>query len=191
MAFQHRVRRIAIGLALMLFAVCAVFPGLYVYAFLLFVPGLYLLLSGCLDEFPDDEPEEEPHKKPFYARPWFLILMTLVITAAAVGAAYLLVPKPEPASRESVISAVTAAKDPDTWIAQADAPSAETNAGTDSAEGQTEIAQDYVLNTSSKKFHLPGCASVDEIKTENREDVTKTRSAVIDMGYTPCKNCNP
>ena len=107
MAFQHRVRRIAIGLALMLFAVCAVFPGLYVYAFLLFVPGLYLLLSGCLDEFPDDEPEEEPHKKPFYARPWFLILMTLVITAAAVGAAYLLVPKPEPASRESVISAVT------------------------------------------------------------------------------------
>ena len=191
MAFQHRVRRIAIGLALMLFAVCAVFPGLYVYAFLLFVPGLYLLLSGCLDEFPDDEPEEEPHKKPFYARPWFLILMTLVITAAAVGAAYLLVPKPEPASRESVISAVTAAKDPDTWIAQEDAPSAETNAGTDSAEGQTEIAQDYVLNTSSKKFHLPGCVSVDEIKTENREDVTKTRSAVIDMGYTPCKNCNP
>ena len=191
MAFQHRVRRIAIGLALMLFAVCAVFPGLYVYAFLLFVPGLYLLLSGCLDEFPDDEPEEEPHKKPFYARPWFLILMTLVITAAAVGAAYLLVPKPEPASRESVISAVTAAKDPDTWIAQEDAPSAETNAGTDSAEGQTEIAQDYVLNTSSKKFHLPGCASADEIKTENREDVTKTRSAVIDMGYTPCKNCNP
>ena len=187
MAFQHRVRRIAIGLALMLFAVCAVFPGLYVYAFLLFVPGLYLLLSGCLDEFPD----EEPHKKPFYARPWFLILMTLVITAAAVGAAYLLVPKPEPASRESVISAVTAAKDPDTWIAQADAPSAETNTGTDSAEGQTEIAQDYVLNTSSKKFHLPGCVSVDEIKTENREDVTKTRSAVIDMGYTPCKNCNP
>lgn len=191
MAFQHRVRRIAIGLALMLFAVCAVFPGLYVYAFLLFVPGLYLLLSGCLDEFPDDEPEEEPHKKPFYARPCFLILMTLVITAAAVGAAYLLVPKPEPASRESVISAVTAAKDPDTWIAQEDAPSAETNAGTDSAEGQTEIAQDYVLNTSSKKFHLPGCVSVDEIKTENREDVTKTRSAVIDMGYTPCKNCNP
>ena len=191
MAFQHRVRRIAIGLALMLFAVCAVFPGLYVYAFLLFVPGLYLLLSGCLDEFPDDEPEEEPHKKPFYARPWFLILMTLVITAAAVGAAYLLVPKPEPASRKSVISAVTAAKDPDTWIAQEDAPSAETNAGTDSAEGQTEIAQDYVLNTSSKKFHLLGCASVDEIKTENREDVTKTRSAVIDMGYTPCKNCNP
>lgn len=125
MAFQHRVRRIVIGLALMLFAVCAVFPGLYVYAFLLFVPGLYLLLSGCLDEFPDDEPEEEPHKKPFYARPWFLILMTLVITAAAVGAAYLLVPKPEPASRESVASAVTAAKDPDTWIAQEDAPQAD------------------------------------------------------------------
>ena len=49
----------------------------------------------------------------------------------------------------------------------------------------------YVLNTSSKKFHLPGCSSVDGMSFKNRDDVTDTRQAVIAMGYQPCGRCNP
>jgi len=57
------------------------------------------------------------------------------------------------------------------------------------ADPEEEIA--YVLNTSSKKFHLPDCASVRDMKEKNRRDVTAGRSEIIDDGYTPCKRCNP
>jgi len=49
----------------------------------------------------------------------------------------------------------------------------------------------YVLNTSSHKFHYPSCSSVDTIKASNRYDVTSTRSALIDQGYSPCGRCHP
>lgn len=49
----------------------------------------------------------------------------------------------------------------------------------------------YVLNTNTKKFHYPDCASVDEIKEKNRQDVSWDRSDVIAQGYVPCKRCNP
>lgn len=49
----------------------------------------------------------------------------------------------------------------------------------------------YVLNTNTKKFHYPDCASVDEIKEKNRQDVSWDRSDVIAAGYVPCKRCNP
>ena len=49
----------------------------------------------------------------------------------------------------------------------------------------------YVLNTNTKKFHYPDCASVDEIKPKNRLDVSWDRDEVIAQGYVPCKRCNP
>ncbi len=49
----------------------------------------------------------------------------------------------------------------------------------------------YVLNTSSKKFHLPSCSSVNDIKNKNRKDYTGTRESLINQGYSPCKKCNP
>ena len=49
----------------------------------------------------------------------------------------------------------------------------------------------YVLNTNTKKFHYPDCASVDEIKEKNRQDVRWDRDAVIAQGCVPCKRCNP
>ena len=49
----------------------------------------------------------------------------------------------------------------------------------------------YVLNTNTKKFHYPDCASVDEIKPKNRLDVSLDREEVIAQGYVPCKRCNP
>ena len=49
----------------------------------------------------------------------------------------------------------------------------------------------YVLNTSGKKFHLPTCASVTDMKPENRQDYTGTRELLLAQGYEPCKRCNP
>lgn len=49
----------------------------------------------------------------------------------------------------------------------------------------------YVLNISSKKFHLPSCGGVKDIKSENRQDYTGPRQTLIDQGYQPCGRCKP
>lgn len=69
-------------------------------------------------------------------------------------------------------------------------------AGEASEKGATGSAEDkgvaeYVLNTNSKKFHLPSCSSVDQMSPKNREDVENTRENLIAKGYDPCKRCNP
>lgn len=51
--------------------------------------------------------------------------------------------------------------------------------------------QDYVLNTNTRKFHYPNCDSADRIKPKNRKEYNGTREEVIEMGYEPCKRCNP
>ena len=50
---------------------------------------------------------------------------------------------------------------------------------------------EYVLNTNSKKFHLPDCKNAKDIKQENREFYSGSRKSVISMGYKPCGGCNP
>lgn len=49
----------------------------------------------------------------------------------------------------------------------------------------------YVLNTNTKKFHLPSCSSVDDMKDKNKKEVSCSREEVIDMGYSPCGRCHP
>ena len=49
----------------------------------------------------------------------------------------------------------------------------------------------YVLNTNTKKFHLPSCSSVDDMKDKNKKEVTCSREEVIADGYQSCKRCNP
>lgn len=58
---------------------------------------------------------------------------------------------------------------------------------------QTEAASvsEFVLNTSSKKFHKPSCSSISKIKQENKEVYKESRDALISQGYDPCKKCNP
>lgn len=55
----------------------------------------------------------------------------------------------------------------------------------------TQPGTAYVANTNTKKFHYPGCSSVNQIKSENRMDYTGSRDDLINMGYEPCKRCNP
>ena len=49
----------------------------------------------------------------------------------------------------------------------------------------------YVLNTNTKKFHFPNCSSVKDMKDKNKKEVSCSRDEVIDMGYVPCKRCEP
>ena len=52
-------------------------------------------------------------------------------------------------------------------------------------------AQDYIINTNTGKFHYPWCSSVNKMKEKNKWYYTGSRDDIIDMGYQPCKRCNP
>lgn len=49
----------------------------------------------------------------------------------------------------------------------------------------------YILNTNTKKFHLPSCSSVKQMYSSNKREYTGTRQEVINMGYKPCQKCKP
>jgi DNA-entry nuclease len=49
----------------------------------------------------------------------------------------------------------------------------------------------YIINVSSRKFHLPGCESVKKMSKKNMQGWDGTREELIEMGYDPCKNCRP
>ena len=51
--------------------------------------------------------------------------------------------------------------------------------------------EEYVLNTSSMKFHLPDCSGVESMSSANRQDYTGTRQELLDQGYSPCGICKP
>ena len=70
-----------------------------------------------------------------------------------------------------------------------DLPQASTPAQTTS--GSEEETQQYVLNTSSMKFHEPDCSGVASMSDANRQDYTGSRQDLIDQGYTPCGICKP
>lgn len=59
------------------------------------------------------------------------------------------------------------------------------------SEETKDNGRDYVVNKSTKKFHYPSCSSADDIKDSNRWDYHGTRDDLIDMGYVPCKRCDP
>lgn len=53
------------------------------------------------------------------------------------------------------------------------------------------VVMTYVLNTRTKKFHLPDCDNVAEIADSAREEYTGTRADLISEGYVPCGGCRP
>lgn len=66
---------------------------------------------------------------------------------------------------------------------ESDTPTSSTSASTSDTE--------YVLNTKSKKIHLPDCSSVDKIEEDNKEITDKSKEELINMGYDPCGACKP
>ena len=53
--------------------------------------------------------------------------------------------------------------------------------------GNSEL---YIGNASTKKFHLPDCASARNIQEEKRVEF-QTRLEAVLQGYEPCGRCNP
>lgn len=47
----------------------------------------------------------------------------------------------------------------------------------------------YILNTKSKKYHIPDCESVKTISESNKSEYTGDEKSLIDQGYSGCKNC--
>lgn len=60
------------------------------------------------------------------------------------------------------------------------------NAGDESSE-----PADYIINTSSGKFHLPGCSAVVRMKESNKSQARGSRQQMLDRGYNPCGICRP
>lgn len=56
---------------------------------------------------------------------------------------------------------------------------------------ETAAQGTYIMNMNTKKFHLPSCSSVEDIKSENRAEFHGTREELLEAGYEPCKRCNP
>ena len=52
-------------------------------------------------------------------------------------------------------------------------------------------AQEYVLNTSTKRFHYPHCSGVSDMNPANRQTVTATRDSLLSQNYVPCGICRP
>ncbi len=58
-----------------------------------------------------------------------------------------------------------------------------------SQDDGTEL--DYVLNTNTKKFHLPDCKSVSDMKEKNKQVYHGSREDLLTLGYKSCGNCHP
>ena len=61
----------------------------------------------------------------------------------------------------------------------------------DGTAGGGEEAVSYVLNTSSRKFHLPACSGAASISEANRQEYAGSRADLVAQGYSPCGTCKP
>ena len=70
-----------------------------------------------------------------------------------------------------------------------------TQPDTSESDAPTEIqvpdGVTFVLNTNSKKFHIPSCSSVADMKEKNKELFYGSREDAIAQGYSPCGRCHP
>jgi len=60
---------------------------------------------------------------------------------------------------------------------------------TPAAQGPSTMT--YILNTSTMKFHYPGCRDTKRISANNYREESTTREDLINRGYSPCGHCNP
>lgn len=75
--------------------------------------------------------------------------------------------------------------------ATGDSKVSETNTVNNNASSNENTTAEYVLNTNTKKFHNPNCASVSRMKDSNKQSFSGSREELINQGYLPCSNCNP
>ena len=54
---------------------------------------------------------------------------------------------------------------------------------------EADEKEELVLNTKSKKYHLPSCSAVFKMKEKNKIKGAYSRAALEAKGYTPCAIC--
>lgn len=71
--------------------------------------------------------------------------------------------------------------------------SAQKNTSTqrDTSTKKEAVTVTYILNTSSKKFHLPSCHSARKIKEGNKKEFSGSHQEVLELNYQPCGICKP
>ncbi len=47
----------------------------------------------------------------------------------------------------------------------------------------------YIINTNTKKYHLPTCSCVADMREKNKKVCRATRKELEEEGYEPCKKC--
>lgn len=56
---------------------------------------------------------------------------------------------------------------------------------------QQEDSQVYILNKNTKKFHMPDCDYVKDMKPQNRSESDLSYDELIGYGNEPCRKCLP
>ena len=74
------------------------------------------------------------------------------------------------------------------WLSGEKPENTDDNKPTDDAVGEEK---EYVLNTSSKKVHLPTCSGANSMNEANRQEYTGSLQDLLDDGYTVCGICKP
>lgn len=67
----------------------------------------------------------------------------------------------------------------------------ESSSYTEPETTQSQTSGNWVVNTSTKKFHYPTCKDVSKISSENKSSDYGTVSEMISKGYSPCGHCKP
>ena len=63
------------------------------------------------------------------------------------------------------------------------------SSGNTSASTNSGVESTYIVNTNTKKYHLPTCGSVKNMNDKNKKEINDTRENLKSQGYEPCKNC--
>lgn len=67
----------------------------------------------------------------------------------------------------------------------------ETKSNEKETESKADAQENYILNTSSRKFHYSSCSGVASMKAQNKEEYIGSRTDLTAQGYEPCGNCKP
>ena len=153
-----------------------------------FADGIWLTYAFCA------KADGKPIKKQVKVIAW---AVGILIPTLLIGGWLLTKPQPQqpvPVVAETVETTLATEPEtvPTTVQTEPETTEPETTAATIAPVTQpAAYTTTYVLNTSSGKFHLPGCSSVIDMNEENKGTFTGTREQAIASGYEPCGRCNP
>lgn len=152
-----------------------------------FADGIWLTYAFCA------KADGKPIKKQVNVIAW---VVGILIPTLLIGGWLLTKPQPQqpvPVAAETVETTVATEPEtvPTTVQTEPETTELETAATMAPVTQPAAYTTTYVLNTSSGKFHLPGCSSIKDMNEENKGTFTGTREQAIASGYEPCGNCNP